>query len=651
MHFEEDIPRHLMPPAARVAPTQEARAARWLLVLIPTSLIAIAILVRLTVTSDMASRAVAASIAGELANRTHSAVQLSGVTFGYDFAPCFQDFEIYRITGTYKLKATTKQACVERWASAVGSGFHAIRIRLSQPSIVIEGLHTATGAKALADARTRGLTTGMQDTKKNALREIQVVFDDLRLDWSDMPFPERVETGSFGPIDGMVTLQMRNTRSAATLFIREPITGSTINGRINPTSDGWDMSAGVEGDIVPIFGSILSSAELDIRKMPTRGRIGAVYSSKRRAATIDLDLEQHDLDVANQLVSANRLTGFSASERGRVEIDFERSLTEMKDGIIEVNGVPLTLSFDLRPGSESPAFDIRADLRTTPLIRLLRAVPNAQELELMKNLSPNVLFAFSFETSGVLRDPTTWQPKLEHRLTGIGSSGGGSGLEYLRHTFRYFPLTTTGRADTGRLIGPDTASWISFSRTPYVQRRAVMVSEDASFYIHHGIDIGEIQEAIHKGVATGEKTRGGSTLTQQLVKNLFLTRDRTALRKLQEVLLTFHLESALTKDQIFELYLNIIEWGPDVYGLKEAAWHYFNKRPESLNVREMCFLAVIIPAPISLHTQYENGYVNARTNAKIDALLERLNHLGTLSDEAYEEAKDTKIHFPRRREK
>src|SRR6185503_21284453 len=104
----------------RVAPTREAKTARRLLWMIPSGILLLAVFTRLLVTSEYFSHEVAAYIAGELADRSRSAVQVSGVTFGWDFAPCLQDFEIYRFSGKYKLKATTKQACVERWASAVG---------------------------------------------------------------------------------------------------------------------------------------------------------------------------------------------------------------------------------------------------------------------------------------------------------------------------------------------------------------------------------------------------------------------------------------------------------------------------------------------------------------------------------------------------
>ncbi|MCK6549756.1 transglycosylase domain-containing protein, partial [Myxococcota bacterium] len=639
-----------VPPARlpRVAPTREARTARVALVLIPTVLVLLAVTTRLVVTSERFSRAVATQLATELARRTSSAVQLQGVTFGWDLAPCFQNFEIYRFSGAYKLKATTRQACIEHWASAVGSGFHAIRLKLEQPAIQLEGQPGQEAARLPSLSETRS-STASRAKKKAALREIQVVFDDLQVDWSAVPLPERFAAGTFGPIDGTVTVQVRGGKTAATLAIREPKSGTEIQGRVNPTPEGWDMSAGIEGDLVSVFGQLLTAAGLDIRKMPTRGTIGALYDSKRRDATIDVDLEQHDLDVANELVSTNRLVGFTARERARFQIDIDRGEIGVKDGLLEVNGVPVTLSLKVAPGEGSPTFDLQTDLRTTPLLKLLRSVPGAAEPVLTKELSPDVSFALSFSLTGKLRDPSTWSPKLDYRLTGLGPKGEGSGLELLKSTFRYYPLTREGRSSQGRLMGPGSPNWVPFARIPYLQRRSVVVSEDSGFFYHRGIELTEMQDAIRKGMTSDEKTRGGSTITQQLVKNLFLTRDRTALRKVQELLLTLHLEASLSKEEIFELYMNIIEWGPDIYGLKEAADHYFGKKPEYLSIREMAYLATIIPGPLLYHKHYEDGYVTARHNGKVDALLERLAKVGNLTDEQLADAKAARIYFVRRK--
>lgn len=634
--------------ARRVAPTREAKTARFLLWMLPTALVLLIVGSRIVVTSEWMSHRVSEEIAAELAGRTRAAVQMSGVTFGWDFAPCFQDFEIYRFSGAYKLKATTKQACIERWASAVGSGFHAIQIKLEEPSISVEGSKDAKPDRALADTKSSTKTPGGDEIKRaKTLREIQVVFDDLRLDWATMPLPENFAKGTYGPIDGTVTLQNRGGRTAATFFVREPSTGSELNGRINPTEKGWDISAGIEGDMVKLFGSLLTAAELDIRKMPTRGRFGAIYLGKTKQATIDLDLEQYDIDLSNDRVSAQRLTGFTAREQARIDIDFDRGEAAMKDGIVEVNGVPVFTTITLSPGEGSPKFDIHADLRTTPLLKLLRSVPGAREPVFAKDVSPKVQFALSFSMSGKLRDATTWQPKLEHRVAGIGAHGEGSGLEILSSNFRYYPLTKSGRAMEPRLIGPASPSWQPYARIPYILRRCVIVSEDSSFFFHNGIELIEVQDALREGLSSGEKSRGGSTITQQLVKNLFLTRDRTALRKLQEMLLTFHLESTLSKEHIFELYMNIIEWGPDVYGIKEASMHYFGRRPESLNTREMAWLATIIPSPIPSHQQFESGYVTAKQNAKIDTLLDRLFRFNNITEPQFAEAKEDKIRFTR----
>lgn len=603
---------------------------------------------RLIIDSEWFSDQFSTRVAGELAAQTRSAVQMSGVTFGWDLAPCFRDFEIYRFSGAYKLTANTKQACIERWASAVGSGFRAIQIKLQEPSISVEGSESKpervqTGTSTLASGAG-------EETRRGTLREIQVVFDDLKVDWATMPFPEKFANGTYGPIDGSLTLQKRGKQTQATFSVREPSTGSALNGRINPTEKGWDISAGIEGDMVKLLGSLLTAAELDIRKLPTRGRFGAVYATRDKSATIDLDLEQYDVDLASDLVSAQRLTGFTAREQARIDIDFSAGKVSMKDGVVEVNGVPMLASLQLMPGDSSPTFQINADLRTTPLLKLLRSVPGAREPVFTKNVSPDVRFALSFSFSGHLRDPSSWQPKLEHRVSGIGPKGEGSGLELLSSTFRYYPLTKTGRALEPRLVGPGSPTWQPYAKIPYILRRCVIVSEDSSFFFHNGIELVEVQDALRDSLTPGEKTRGGSTITQQLVKNLFLTRDRTALRKAQEMLLTFHLESTLKKEQIFELYMNIIEWGPNIYGIKEASQHYFGKKPENLSTREMAWLATIIPSPIPSHQQYEQGYVSAKQNAKIDLLLERLFKVGNLTEEQLAAAKEAKVYFTRAKE-
>ena len=137
--------------------------------------------------------------------------------------------------------------------------------------------------------------------------------------------------------------------------------------------------------------------------------------------------------------------------------------------------------------------------------------------------------------------------------------------------------------------------------------RTLLLAEDAGFYGHRGIDLRELPTALLTNWSRGGAARGASTITQQLAKNLFLSRDKQLGRKLQELAITFLLESALGKDRILEIYLNIIEWGPDLRGLRPAARRYFGREPQALTPAEMAFLVAIIPGPIKYQSSFAHG--------------------------------------------
>ncbi len=629
----------------RPPPTREATTARVLLIGIPTLLLFVTIVVRLFVTSNYVSRELAVYLAGQLANRARASVQLSGVSFSWTFAPCLHDLEMNRFSGPYRLRVSTKRACVERWASALGSGFHAVTVRLDEPKIELVGQADTRSAPTFVDVKP---ANGEDAASKSALREIQIFFDDLALDWDALPLPERFQKGSFGPIDGNITVQVRAGQSAASLVIREPTTGSRVDGRITPTDEGWDLSAGVEGDLVPIFGRFLEDSQLDIRQLPSKGTVGMRYVSKRKLLTVDLDMAQQDIDLANRMVSKGRLVGFSAREKARITVNVAKRRLAMEGGIVEINQIPVVLSLRLAAQEDSPAFFVKAELKSTPLLKVLRSVPGAEDPEFARDLSSNVLFAMGASVQGELRDPSTWEPKLEYSMQGLDQENAVTGLEFLEGPFEYFPLTKEGRAETAVVTGPGTPGWIPYDRIPYVQRRAIIVSEDSTFPFHRGLEIEEVRLAIQEAMETGEKARGGSTLSQQLVKNLFLTRDRTALRKVQELLITFLLESALTKEQIFEAYANLIEWGPNVYGLTDASEHYFGRPPRRLQAHEMAYLATIIPGPLLYHVHYEEGHVSNQHMGRVRALLNRLNRLGQLPDDALAKSLESRVRFNKR---
>ena len=170
--------------------------------------------------------------------------------------------------------------------------------------------------------------------------------------------------------------------------------------------------------------------------------------------------------------------------------------------------------------------------------------------------------------------------------------------------------------------------WVAFDRVPALLKKCVLVSEDAAFYSHKGIDFAEIRESIKRDIRERRIVRGGSTITQQLAKNLYLSADKTLGRKLREALIARRLEKALSKDRIFALYLNFIELGPNVFGVQAAAHHWFGKDVGELSLEEMVRLTAIIPRPRTSDPRANDAWMKfkgrwiAETLAAVKAIAE-----------------------------
>ena len=142
-----------------------------------------------------------------------------------------------------------------------------------------------------------------------------------------------------------------------------------------------------------------------------------------------------------------------------------------------------------------------------------------------------------------------------------------------------------------------TQRWASYGRISPELKRAVLVAEDDAFWQHEGVDVEQLQESIETDWARGKFSRGGSTITQQLAKNLYLSPSKNPLRKLRELIIARRLEAELKKARIFELYLNVIEWGDGVYGVESASRMYFRKSAAELSQPEAALLAAAIVNP------------------------------------------------------
>jgi monofunctional biosynthetic peptidoglycan transglycosylase len=177
-------------------------------------------------------------------------------------------------------------------------------------------------------------------------------------------------------------------------------------------------------------------------------------------------------------------------------------------------------------------------------------------------------------------------------------------------------------------------SWVMFAQIPQVLKDTVRIAEDAGFYWHQGIDLDELKEAIKKNIQEKKFVRGGSTITQQLAKNLYLSPKKNLVRKIKEYLIARRLEKALSKERIFELYLNVIELGEGIFGFQAASRYYFHKDVEDFNLEEIVRLAAILPRPLSTDPRENSGWLKWRCRW----LLHKLQLYKYISEEKYREA-------------
>jgi monofunctional biosynthetic peptidoglycan transglycosylase len=155
--------------------------------------------------------------------------------------------------------------------------------------------------------------------------------------------------------------------------------------------------------------------------------------------------------------------------------------------------------------------------------------------------------------------------------------------------------------------------WVPYSKISDNLKRALIVAEDAKFVDHEGFDWEGIENAYVKNIKKGKIVAGGSTISQQLAKNLFLSTKRTPWRKLEEAVITVMLEAVMDKQRIFEIYLNVIEWGNGVFGAEAASRHYYQERASQLTAEQAAKLAAMVPNPRYYDTHREARGLLSRT--------------------------------------
>jgi hypothetical protein len=387
------------------------------------------------------------------------------------------------------------------------------------------------------------------------------------------------------------------------------------------------------------------------------GSLRAELPFEVRAGTVDLSFEAMNLEALwmgegqltlttrNLMVFAGRLAPepvgpLSIQVAGHVRWDTVARTAALVEATMALDdagraGLKVALSVVASP---EPRFDLA--LRATAvdwrvlaasLPRTLSPPPGAPEL--------TGILAGSLKVAGPLRQSAEWRLEGEVDPSQLAPAQVSSGSDLTRPFVYEAHLARGGMRRV--IIGQENPAFVPLGELPNHLVRAVLESEDAGFYGHKGFDLSEVQEAL----SNGGRLRGASTLTQQLAKNLFLSRDRTLSRKIREALATVALEVAVGKRRILEIYLNLAEWGDGVYGIGEAAKHWFGKDARTLSPKEAALLATVIPNPVRYEMYRRRGALTPAWEERVNDLLAKLHATGVLDDEGLRAAEAETLSF------
>lgn len=193
---------------------------------------------------------------------------------------------------------------------------------------------------------------------------------------------------------------------------------------------------------------------------------------------------------------------------------------------------------------------------------------------------------------------------------------------------------------------PGSDKYVALKEVSPYMVHAVIAAEDGSFYQHKGFDWHEMEESLTANLRSGKIRRGGSTLTQQLAKNAFLTQDKSYWRKIKEAYLAYAIEQKFSKSFILEKYLNVVEFGPGLYGVKRASQHYFHKHPSDLNPLQSAYLAHLLPNPKVYSQGSRTGTLTPFSRKMVAIILKRMASFGKLSADGYQLAMLQVPNFP-----
>jgi hypothetical protein len=391
-----------------------------------------------------------------------------------------------------------------------------------------------------------------------------------------------------------------------------------------------------------------SPDSLELSAKVTELRVGRVQKSVSGTISGQYRIQFNRRDRVLNLWGDGRLVNFTASHPalsevpvgpfdlsfgGRIDAEFGRSREagmgiRLTDAHITLGRVRTNLGLEIEKTSSSSTLQAFAHAAEVDADVLREAIPPG----LIPALEPiNAHGRIGFRAALFLDfkdyDATRLKIEVPRKRFRITQLNPNLDFDRLRHAFKISHVLKTAEGleiRQSRLTGPMTGGWVSLDEMPALLPTAVRSQEDWGFYKHAGVSGFHLRGSLVSNLKSKRFRRGGSTMTMQLARNLFLSRHKTLSRKLQEVILAWLIEERLDKDEIMAIYLNVVELGPDIYGIGEAAKHYFDKLPAQLTAPEIAWIVRLLPGPRPYYKSFQLGKLIPARRNRINSLLKKL---------------------------
>lgn len=353
------------------------------------------------------------------------------------------------------------------------------------------------------------------------------------------------------------------------------------------------------------------------------GRVNMVFRAGETSRKVTFEGDMNRLGLDHWRIADKPLKDISLHARGVLGWDeAARSITidssQLGMGKVAVN-LGGTIDYRGKPKIEAKLSGEKLDVRDILKELPREFIPTIYDADVSGHINMNVRLFLDLESRHV-----DFEPDVEINDFRIITSPRSADIMKLKKPF-FHRAKKRGKIVKEFWVGPANPDFVPYDRIGRNAIRAALTCEDGRFFSHDGFQIKHIKDSMRQNLREKRFARGASTISMQTAKNLFLSGSKTISRKFEEMLLTYAMEQEISKERILEIYMNIIEWGPDIYGIGRASRYYFDKKPKDLTLQEAAFLGSIIANPVRYHYMYKNGEVSDHWSSYLALIISKMH--------------------------